>query len=519
MKRSEGIKKLHHQNWDVIIIGGGATGLGISLDSATRGYQTLLLESKDFSQGTSSRSTKLLHGGVRYLAQGNFSLVYEALHERSRLIQNAPHLCSPQSFIVPSYNLWDTLYYGVGLKVYALMAGKLNLKNTEILSKQEVKTRLKGIQDKKLQYGICYYDGQFDDARLCITLAQSAIYHGATLLNYAEVIELLHDNSGHIKGVVIKDHIHQKYYKIQAKCIINATGVFTNTINSLDSSTQENHIMPSQGIHLVFDSKFLPSLDALMVPKTSDGRVLFAIPWHNKLIVGTTDTPVQNICYDPLPLDEEIDFLLQTLGEYLTLKPTKKDILSYFVGLRPLIAPSQSQKSKDVSRSHKIYISPRKLVHINGGKWTTYRHMAEETLNACIAEKLLPPSYSVTKDLKLYGYCTEYTLEHLKVYGTEASAIEELEKNNSKFAQKIHPNYPYTFAQVFWALEHEMAQTLEDVLSRRIRLLFLDAQAAYECAQEVGEFIGEYLAWDKDKTLHSIKNFQEFAKSHIFNKE
>lgn len=513
MQRAMQIGELQGSSLDVLIIGGGASGLGLALDASTRGYKTLLVEARDFTQGTSSRSTKLLHGGVRYLAQGNFALVYEALHERGYLMSNAPHLCAPQGFVIPCAHLGGALFYAMGLKLYACMAGKLHVGSTQVVLKPPPDL-LPGVQKKKCKHAVCYYDGQFDDARLGITLAASARDHGALLLNYMEVVQLLYQDQ-RVRGVVLRDHLNQQEFSLQAQCIINATGVFTNTINQLDPSTKENHIAPSQGIHLVFDSKFLPSKHALMIPKTSDGRVLFAIPWHGKLVVGTTDTPVQEITYNPKPLEEEIDFLLNTLQEYLTLKPTRKDVLSVFVGLRPLMASQQSSATKNLSRSHKIYTAPSQLVHLNGGKWTTYRAMAEETLDVCIQKGLLEPKACQTRTLKLHGYTTQALEARLRVYGTDAKAIQDLEAKDAKLACKLHPNHPYTYAQVFWALEKEMAYSLEDVLSRRMRLLFLDARAGLECAQSVGDFMGAYFNWDATKRDQEIATFKALAQQHI----
>ncbi|WP_121021445.1 glycerol-3-phosphate dehydrogenase/oxidase [Helicobacter vulpis] len=513
MQRARQLQGLQGGTWDLIIIGGGASGLGLALDGASRGYKTLLLEARDFTQGTSSRSTKLLHGGVRYLAQGDFGLVYEALHERGTLIENAPHLCAWQGFVIPCSHLGHALFYGLGLKIYALMAGKLQAHGSDIVFRPE--GLLPGVRPKKCQYAVRYYDGQFDDARLGITLALSAHAHGANLLNYMEVDRLLFDLDQKICGVGAQDRLGQQSFELRAPCVINATGVFTQRINQMDPSTAQNAITPSQGIHLVLDSKFLPSKHALMIPKTPDGRVLFAIPWHGKLLVGTTDTPLQEVRYDPLPLEEEIDFLLDTLGRYLEQPPTRQDVRSVFVGLRPLMASSHTRATKKLSRSHKIYIAPSGLVHLNGGKWTTYRRMAQETLDLCAQQGLLPPKTCQTKSLKLHGYTTDAPDSHLRVYGAQAQDILDLERADPTLARKIHPAHPYSYAQVFWALEHEVAFSLEDVLSRRIRLLLLDARAAYDCAMPVGQFMGTYLGWSAQKTTQEIASFQSLARAYI----
>ncbi len=515
MKRLEQILRIKkEQLWNVVIVGGGATGLGIAVDCATRGYKTLLLERSDFAKSTSSRSTKLLHGGVRYLAQGNIPLVYEALHERSLLIRNAPHLCKPQAFVIPTTSIFSAFYYTIGLSIYDYMAGRLSLGKTRYLNREEVRKSLSGIKDLKMQAGVCYYDGQFDDARLGLSLARTAVENQACLINYMRVNQLLKNKEGKICGVEIEDVLEPSFkQQIYSQCVINATGVFSNEINQMDKDDSLSLVI-SQGIHLVFDAKILPNDNALIVPKTSDGRVLFAIPWHHKLIVGTTDTQIQNVAYEPLPLEEEIDFLLKTLNEYTTRKVNREDILSIFVGLRPLIK-QKNKASKNVSRSHKIHISESQLISINGGKWTTYRKMAEETIDFAIAKKLLPYQPCITKELPLYGYLNNRDFkDRLCVYGSDYRAILELEQKEAQLAQKIHPNYPYTYAQVLWALEYEMAETLEDVLSRRIRLLFLDAKASNEIAKEVGIFIGKYKNWSKKRLEKEIEDFKNLTKQY-----
>ncbi len=517
MQRQAQLQKLAHVDvWDVIIIGGGASGLGVALDCITRGYTTLLCEAQDFAKGTSSRSTKLLHGGVRYLAQGNFSLVYEALHERAILIKNAPHLCRKQAFIIPNDNILSALYYGFGLKLYEIMAGNFSLGKTLYLHAQTAKERLEGIQPQRLKAGVCYYDGQFDDARLALALAMSAEQEGACMLNYVRATALLKDEAGKIKGVNIQDMLTNTQKTVYSKCVINATGVFTNELNALDGNKSLD-VIASQGIHLVFEKKFLPTDAALMIPKTTDGRVLFAIPWHNKLLVGTTDTPINTISYEPKPLQEEIDFILNTFMQYTILKPTKDDILSIFVGLRPLAAfKSKKEATKNVSRTHKISISPSNLVHINGGKWTTYRKMAEETIDKAIECGLLKPALCRTKHYKIFGYREGGDFnDRLCVYGSYAQEIQKLEKQSEKLASLIHKNYPYTYAQVQWSIEQEAAQTLEDVLARRIRLLFLDAQAALDVAQEVGAFMANALKWQQTQLEQEVCNFCALAQQYL----
>ncbi|MFQ6342008.1 FAD-dependent oxidoreductase [Campylobacter sp. VTCC 70190] len=509
-------------HYDCIIIGGGASGLGIAFDCATRGYKTLLVEAKDFAKGTSSRSTKLLHGGVRYLAQGDFALVYEALHERQLLIQNAPHLCKKQAFIIPSENFFSTLYYTLGLKIYALMAGKMSLGKTTMLNKICLSQRLQGIKEKFLHSGVVYFDGQFDDARLALSLARSAEFHGACVLNYMKVSSLLKNEKGELSGVALEDkHPNaslraKKSFEVRAKCIFNATGVFTNELNKMNDNTDSSlDIVPSQGIHLVLDRSFLPTDDALMIPKTADKRVLFAIPWHNKLLVGTTDTLIEKVSYEPKALDEEIDFVLNTFANYAIKKPSRKDVLSVFAGLRPLAAfKDKNQATKSISRTHKISVSKSKLISLNGGKWTTFRAMAEECIDEAIKHQLLEPKPCRTKDTRLFGYAEGLDFnERLSVYGSELKELKELEKN-PEFAKTIHPHYAYTLAQVKWAISYEKALCLEDVLARRMRLLFLDAKAALQAAPSVASFMAKELGWSQDFLEQELANFTELAKSY-----
>lgn len=518
MHRIAGLEKLStQQSWDVIVIGGGASGLGAALDAVTRGFSTLLLEAHDFAKGTSSRSTKLVHGGVRYLAQGDVALVREALRERGRLAKNAPHLFKTQPFIIPGEKWWTAPYYTFGLWLYDRLSGKLSIGKTRHLSQDEAKKRLSGVKEEKLLAGVCYYDGQFDDARLALTLAQTAIDKGATVLNYCKVIGLEKNESGKICGVKVRDEMSGVEYAVQGKAVVNATGVFANDIMRLDDPNDHARIVPSQGVHIVLDSEFLPGEDALMVPKTSDGRVLFAVPWHGKLVVGTTDTLIKDVHYEPKPLEQEIQFILDTAKDYLKKAPTRADVRSIFVGLRPLAAPKEAGKStKEVSRSHKIEVSDSGLIHVLGGKWTTYRQMAEDTIDAAIGAGLLPQSACQTVEMALHGSVSGMHLDdnHLAVYGSDAEKIKALAQSDARLAEKIHANHPYTFAQVAWAMEHESALTLEDVLARRIRLLFLDAKAASEAAEAVASFMAERLSWDSVRLNREVTEFKALASQY-----
>ncbi|WP_117880178.1 glycerol-3-phosphate dehydrogenase/oxidase [Aureibaculum luteum] len=512
------IKQLQtNKKWDVIIIGGGATGLGIALDSVTRGYKTLLLEQIDFAKGTSSRSTKLVHGGVRYLAQGNIDLVREALYERGLMLKNASHLVSNQSFIIPNYNLWDRLKYTVGLKLYDFLAGKLSFGKSVGISKKKTTLRLTTIKPDKLKGGVVYHDGQFDDSRLAINIAQTSIEKGATILNYCKVTGLLKDDEGIVNGVIAHDIETDKSYKLNGRVVINATGVFTDEVLQMDDNKAKNIVRPSQGIHLVLEKSFLPGNDAIMIPKTDDGRVLFLVPWHDKVVVGTTDTLLDSHSLEPKPLEKEVDFIIDTANRYLNKKVSKKDVLSIFAGLRPLAAPKDnSEKTKEISRSHKIIVSSSELITITGGKWTTYRRMAQDTVNKAISLGKLPNETCKTKDQLIHGALENVDRSnHLYIYGTDQVHIEQLIKNEPELGEKLHPKLSFTKAEVVWAVRNEMARTIEDVLARRVRMLFLDARAAISSAPLVAEILAKELGKDKVWERQQIDDFTTTAKQYV----
>lgn len=504
-------------NWDVIVIGGGATGLGVALDAATRGYKTLLLEQVDFAKGTSSRSTKLVHGGVRYLAQGNVDLVREALYERGLMMKNASHLVSKQSFIIPNYSWFDSVFYTIGLKVYDFLSGKLSFGKSTRINRRDTMSRLATLKNDKLKGGVVYYDGQFDDARLAINMAQSCIENGATVLNHFKVKTLLKNNKGKVDGVVASDGELGLDYKLKATVVINATGVFSDEVLKMDNVSARTSIKPSQGVHLVFDKSYLPGDDAIMIPKTDDGRVLFLVPWHDRVVVGTTDTLVDNHSLEPQPLDEEINFILQTANKYLNKKVSKKDVLSVFAGLRPLAAPKDnSTKTKEISRSHKIIVAKSGLITITGGKWTTYRRMAQDTINKVIALKKLSKIKCKTKDLLIHGANgTVDRSNHLYIYGTDQKHIVDLITDNPELSTRLHPRLEFTKAEVVWAVRNEMARTIEDVLARRVRVLFLDAKAAIEIAPMVGELIREELQQTSEWKVKQISDFINIAQQYV----
>lgn len=519
MKREELLTQVADASkvWDMVVIGGGATGLGVAVDAATRGYSVALFEWEDFAKATSSRSTKLVHGGVRYLAQGDVSLVLEALYERGLLQQNAPHLVKNQSFLIPNYRYWDNILYTVGLTLYDVLAGRLSLGRSKYVSSRKTLAYLPTVKRERLKGGVIYHDGQFDDSRLAVNLAQSCVEQGGCPLNRIRVTGILHNADGTAGGVKVKDLETGREYAVKAKAVVNATGIYVDTIMEMDVPTHEHMVQPSQGVHLVLDKSFLQSDYAIMIPKTDDGRVLFAVPWHDKVVVGTTDTLRERPELEPRALDSEIEFILNTAGRYLTRKPTRKDVLSVFAGLRPLAAPKKEGKStKEISRSHKIFVSENKLITITGGKWTTYRKMAEDTVDKAIALNLLGKRECVTKRFHIHGYRLNPDLtNHLYVYGSDIEAIEVLKQSDPALAEKLHPRYDYTAAEVVWAVREEMALSVEDVLARRVRLLFLDAAAAIEAAPKVARIVARELNRPDSWAAEQAKEFTALAQRYV----
>lgn len=496
--------------YDVAIIGGGATGLGVALDAAARGFSVVLVESHDFAGGTSSRATKLVHGGVRYLAQGNIALVREALHERQVLLRNAPHLAQPLAFVMPSYKLWETPFYGAGLKLYDALAGKAGLAPTRFLSRAETLAALPAAQPQGLKGGVEYWDGQFDDARLALALARTAAAKGALLVNYCAATGLLHEQ-GRVAGVRCQDRESGRTFELRARCVINAAGVWVDQIRQQDGEAVGHPVRPmvapSQGVHVVVDREFLPGRHALMVPKTADGRVLFGVPWLGKVILGTTDTPRSDLAREPRPFQHELDFILGEAGRYLARAPRLEDVRSVWVGLRPLVKPQDDEggNTKALSREHTVLVGRSGLVTVTGGKWTTYRAMAEDVLERCFAENLLARALAgVTANLPLIGApaaaaprvpISDAPGPHL--YGSEAQQLAALPGAGAELGGGL------TEAMVRFAARHEYARTVEDVLARRWRLLFLDAALAARLAPAVGRLLREETGADPQEAAFS----------------
>lgn len=500
-------------HWDILIIGGGATGLGAAVDAASRGYRTLLIEKKDFAHATSSRSTKLIHGGVRYLEQGNLKLVKESLRERGLLLKNAPHVCHNLGFVLPVFAHYRKWYYGIGLKIYDLLAGSLQLGKTKILSSKKTADSLPNFSHASLKGGVLYHDGQFDDSRLAINLAATAADYGATLINYCSLNQFIKINNK-ITGAEITDTLSGKSFRINASVTINATGVFTDQVLQLDEPGAAPMLEASRGVHIVVDKSFFPSSHAFIIPKTDDGRVLFAVPWHDKVVIGTTDTAVDGITDDPAASREEIDFIISHINRYLSAPIHYRDVLSVYAGLRPLLTNKQARKTSVLPRDHITRVSTSGLVTITGGKWTTYRSMAEQAVDNAVFVAKLEKKKSITRELRIHGYAAGNN-DRLAVYGSDAAFIRQLFSKDPALSALLHPELPYSRAEIVWAVQSEMAMTVEDVLARRNRALLLNAKAAVEAAPAVALLMAGAMGKDEAWQKQQIHAFEKLAQHYI----
>ncbi len=505
------------EHWDLIIVGGGATGLGAAVDAASRGYSVALLEQSDFAKGTSSRSTKLVHGGVRYLQQGNISLVMEALKERGILRRNAPHLVHDLAFVVPNYDWWEAPFYGIGMKVYDMMAGKYGFGKSKILSREKVVAAIPTIETEGLRGGVRYYDGQFDDARLAIALAQTAVEQGACLANYVRVVGLVKDDGKLVSGVEAIDTETGEGLTLRGKVVVNATGAWTDGLRLMDDPEAKPMISPSQGVHIVLDQSFLPGAHAIMVPRTADGRVLFAIPWHGRVVVGTTDTPIDDMPLEPRPLEEEIEFILEHAQLYLEKDPQRSDVLSVFAGIRPLVSSTGGDgATAEISRDHTIHIPSSGLVTIAGGKWTTYRKMAEDLIDhvAVLGELELRPC--VTAQMGIHGFHQHAKkFGRLAVYGSDAIPLDALLRSDEALQAPLHERLDIVRGEVVWAVRNEMARTVDDFLSRRTRALLFDARAASDMAAAVAEIMAAELGRDAAWQASEVESFRALAAGYV----
>jgi glycerol-3-phosphate dehydrogenase len=513
--REAQIARLESDNgpWDIVVIGGGATGIGVAVDAAARGYRVALFEQCDFGKGTSSRSTKLVHGGLRYLKQGRIRLVRDALLERGRLCQNASHLVHPLPTIVPLHSRWEALYYGFGLKVYERLSGKLSLGPSRRLSLDDMRRAIPTLETRGLYGGASYLDGAFDDTRLLVNLMQSAIEQGAVCVNYMPVRELVKE-AGRVRGVVAEDLETGKQLRVPARVVVNATGPFSDQILQLDRPGASPVIAASQGIHLVFDREFLPGTTALIVPKTRDGRVIFAVPWHHHAVIGTTDTPRGDLPLEPRPLPGEIDFLLETIAPYLSRKPRRADVRSIFAGIRPLVREGDASNTSKLGRDHEVRISSTGLISVLGGKWTTYRKMAEDCVDHAARLAGLKPVPCPTVSMPVHGHPGDSRAERFSEYGSDAAALQQLIETTPCADEPLAARLPYVAGQAMFAMRHEMARTVEDVLARRTRALFLDAEAALAAAPRVAELMATELRRDANWQAEQLQRFQQVAEAY-----
>lgn len=502
------------ETFDLLVIGGGATGAGIAVDAASRGYRVALCEQADFGKGTSSRSTKLAHGGIRYLEQGNVRLVRDALRERGIMQRNAPHLVHRLPTIVPLYRCWEPAYYGLGLRAYDFLAGRLGFGISQSLTTAETLEALPTVKREGLRGGVRYFDGRFDDTRLLINLLQTAVHHGAVCANYARVRKLLTANE-RVSGAEVMDLESGLTHRVAAKVVVNAAGPYSDSVRRMATPEVESWIQPSQGTHIVLPKSFLPTENALVVPKTSDGRVVFAIPWHGHTLVGTTDTPLETTLIEPVPLGQEIEFLLKTISGCLHASARKSDILSVFAGLRPLVRKGKSQETSKLGRDHTVRTDEVGLVTVLGGKWTTYRKMAEDCVNRCAELAQLPRANCITANLPIRSAEPVNVGSRLSHYGDDAADVAALVESASSLGEPLVPELPYSVGEAVWAIRHEMARTVEDVLARRLRILFLNAAAARRAAPHVAGLLASELGHNREWVVEECERFDKLASGYL----
>ena len=517
LNRDESLAALHAgDEFDVLVVGGGATGLGAAVDAASRGHRVALIEQVDFAKGTSSRSTKLVHGGVRYLRQGNISLVLEALRERGRLTRNAPHLVRDMSFVIPNYQWWEGPFYGIGMKVYDQLAGRLGLAPSRWLSREETLSRIPTVETDGLDGGVVYHDGQFDDARLAVHLAMTAADRGAVVANYCRCVGLVKRNA-RVRGARVRDVETGEEFEVRAKVVVNATGVFVDELRQADDAAARRIIAVSQGVHVVLPRRFLPGNSAIMVPKTSDGRVLFAVPWHDCVVVGTTDTAVEKPDLEPRALPEERDFIMEHARQYLTVDPTESDVLSIFAGLRPLIRDEKSESTAAISRDHAILVSASGLITVSGGKWTTYRKMAEDVVESVEMVGDLEERPCITRDLSIHGAMTSEARSTSVIdgYGSDAAAVEAVIAADPQGGKRVVANLALRRGEVRWQARAEMARTVEDVLARRSRALLLNASSSMNAAPTVAEILADELGRDSRWVNTQVSEYKKLACGYL----
>ncbi|WP_432773078.1 FAD-dependent oxidoreductase [Francisella salimarina] len=498
--------------YDIIVIGGGATGFGCAVEAVSRGYKTLLLEAYDFGKGTSSKSTKLIHGGLRYLENFDFALVKEGLEERYSFLHNAPHLTHKQSYLIPTRSYFETIKYTIGVKLYEFLSGKYKIGKSYNLNKQQTLAELPNIDDSKLLKSLVYYDGQFDDTRLLISLMKTFEAKGGTALNYHKVEKVFSSTNSKLDTVKVIDTLSGEQKEFTAKHIVNATGTFTDkTIDIANQQDSHKYVSVAQGTHIVFDREKFPTEHAILIPETEDGRVLFILPWHNHLIVGTTDIKKDAPSIEPVAEKSEIDFILETFNQYAKTKATVADIKSVYCGQRPLVSPKNAKNTAKISRKHEVIESKDGLITVVGGKWTIFRRMGQDVIDFIETKKIAQKTSKTSNEL-LVDAIEPKDAYPLKVYGKNAEDIKAIQTELDNF-ELLHDDLPYYQAEVVYHVRAEKAQTVEDVLARRTRAAFLDIKASIDAASVVAKLMAKELDKDEAWQNQQIDSFMEFSKN------
>jgi glycerol-3-phosphate dehydrogenase len=531
MNRTHAISKLvANSSFDICIVGGGATGAGCALDAAARGYRVLLVEKEDFGAATSSKSTKLIHGGVRYLEQavkklswGQFTMVRKALKERSTLLKIAPHITRPLQLITPCRTWVEGLYYFIGLKLYDVLSGRTNLGSSELLTKRKALERIPTLKKPHVVSAVMYYDGQLDDQRFNLALVQTAAQQGAICLNHLALCSFETNGQGALTHANLRCQLTGAPYQVAAKVFVNATGPFADGLRGLANPKLPQRLRVSRGVHIVLPKPMMPSAQALLIPQTADGRLIFAIPYQKHLLVGTTDDEAVLTDADFGPTAAEVDYLLQYLNDYLDVNASPDDLMSGFGGLRPLVMAAGGQ-TKDLIRDHEVELDAQsQLISILGGKWTTYRLMAKDTIDT--AERILQRRVPcATHQLRLvgsqnFGHHTAIALQqatgwdhevvkHLcSKYGDAALSIGQSTSTNPELAERLLPGMPYTHAELQHVLVHEMACTVKDVIGRRWGTQLANLQQAQQLIPVVGQLMAAHFGWNAEQCQQHIGGY------------
>ncbi|CAG0882210.1 unnamed protein product [Darwinula stevensoni] len=543
--REELLQKLKTEEFDVLVVGGGCTGCGVALDAVSRGLKTALVEREDYSSGTSSRSTKLIHGGVRYLQKAilgfdreQYKIVQEALHERANLLAIAPHLSFPLPIMLPIYKWWQVPYFYAGIKLYDIVSGSKLLKSSYYLSKKKALELFPVLKKDALVGALVYYDGSHNDSRMNLTIALTAIRLGAVASNYVTVEGVLkamaEDGKEYVSGAKVKDELTGETWEVKAKCVINATGPFCDSLRKMDDPTAKSIVQPSMGIHVVLPNYYSPEQMGLLDPSTTDGRVIFFLPWQRHTIAGTTDSPC-SLTYHPAPTENDIQFILNEIRNYLNadIEVRRGDVLSAWSGIRPLVFNPAKSDTQSIARNHIVHVSDSGLVTIAGGKWTTYRKMAKDTMDVAVKAFALNSkndsltdgllldgahSWSPTMFIRLVqdiGMETDVAIHLANTYGDQAFQVAKLSKFTGKrwpiMGRKIHEDFPYIEGEVQYAIR-EYARTVTDIIARRLRFAFLNVQAAEEALPLVADIMAEELKWDEKEKSKQIAEARQFLR-------